>query len=139
MIDTGFTRQLDELCRLVVPKGFRDELGWKPGEKIYIDDINNFIGMSKEKIGAGAKRKLDSLGRIVIPKGIRIRYNISAGDIVDIYRQDNILGIRKHNTKCVLCGNEEDLVHFKNKLICKVCINKIIRLADIGLEGGIYE
>jgi len=77
----------------------------------------------------GMFRKVDELGRIVIPIEIRKKFNISEGDRFEIYvEEDGNIVLKKFERSCAFCENIKDLKKFKNKLICKKCLNKIYRI-----------
>lgn len=70
-------------------------------------------------------KKVDSLGRITIPFEFRKRFCISNGGFVEAHLKDNCLIIKPLEKKCTFCGNENDLKPFKDKYICKDCIDTI--------------
>ena len=70
-------------------------------------------------------RKIDEIGRIVIPNEIRNKLGIREKDPLEIYVEKDSIILKKYQDKCMLCGKKEDLIEFKNKIICKSCINEI--------------
>lgn len=76
----------------------------------------------------GIVRKLDELGRVVIPKEIRNKLDIEEKDPIEIYLDGTSIILRKFETGCIFCNNSKDLVSFKDKLVCKKCLSKIIDL-----------
>lgn len=71
---------------------------------------------------------LDKLGRIVIPKDMRklLGEPDANGRIeVEIYTSDDKIIIEKTTPQCAICYGKENLVDFKNKKICKDCVDKI--------------
>lgn len=73
----------------------------------------------------GIVRNVDELGRIVIPKEMRRKMDISNGDPVEIFVEGDKIILTKYNERCNFCGNEGDLIEFKNKLICRKCAEEI--------------
>lgn len=79
----------------------------------------------------GIVRKLDELGRVVIPKEIRNKLDIEQKDPIEIFIDGTSIILRKFESGCIFCNNSVDLTSYKNKLICKECLEKIM---DIKLE-----
>lgn len=76
----------------------------------------------------GIVRKLDELGRVVIPKEIRNKLDIEEKDPIEIYLDGTSIILRKLETGCIFCSNSKDLVSYKEKLVCKKCLEKISEL-----------
>ena len=74
---------------------------------------------------SGYIRKVDDLGRIVIPKEIRKNLKISENDSLEIFSDSSFITMKKPSTSCVICGSNKSLITFKDKPICKKCINEI--------------
>ncbi len=73
----------------------------------------------------GITRKVDELGRIVLPVELRRTMDISVRDPLEIYVDGDKIILKKYNPACIFCGNADNTVFFKDKLICKSCINKL--------------
>lgn len=73
----------------------------------------------------GIIRKVDELGRVVIPKEIRENLEILEKDPVEIFVDGNKVIIKKYNPTCCFCGETKKLSIYKEKLVCRNCINKI--------------
>ena len=73
----------------------------------------------------GMIRKIDELGRIVIPKEIRKKLGINIKDPMEIYADGHSVTLRKIEDKCVFCGATKNLSSFKEKLICKNCLESL--------------
>ena len=73
----------------------------------------------------GVVRKLDELGRVVIPVEQRRGLDISVHDPVEINVEDGRIVIRKYHNVCVFCGGTKELTPFREKLICKKCMNDL--------------
>ncbi len=73
----------------------------------------------------GIVRKIDELGRIVLPIELRRILGISASDGVEIYVEEDRIILRKHEQACLFCGSKENLVDYKEKCVCKACIEEM--------------
>ena len=73
----------------------------------------------------GVIRRIDELGRIVIPKEIRKKLGINIKDPMEIYADSNSITFKKVEDKCVFCGESKNLISFKEKLICKKCLDSL--------------
>ncbi len=73
----------------------------------------------------GIVRKLDELGRIVIPIEIRNKFDIKEKDPIEIYVEGSSIILKKHDDRCIFCGNTKDLIEYKDKLICPKCKKQI--------------
>ena len=75
----------------------------------------------------GIVRNIDELGRIVVPKEMRTRLGIKNGDPVEFFVEGNKILLAKYNDVCSFCGNADTLSEFKEKRICKKCLDEIKR------------
>jgi len=73
----------------------------------------------------GVVRKIDELGRIVLPIEIRRTLDIDVKDPVEIFIDEDTIILRKYESSCIFCGNARDNVIYKNKHICKACIEEM--------------
>ena len=73
----------------------------------------------------GVIRKLDELGRIVIPIEQRRALDINLHDPVEISMEDDRIVIKKYRAGCIFCGSTQNVTEFKDKLICKRCLNEL--------------
>lgn len=76
----------------------------------------------------GIVRKLDELGRVVIPKEIRNKLDIEEKDPIEIFLDGTSIILKKFETGCIFCNNSKELSTYKDKLICKKCLEKITNL-----------
>ncbi len=76
----------------------------------------------------GIVRKLDELGRVVIPKEIRNKLNIEEKDPIEIYLEGTSIVLKKVESGCIFCNNSKDLTTYRDKLICRKCLEKISNL-----------
>lgn len=73
----------------------------------------------------GMVRKIDDLGRIVIPIEIRSNMDIKNRDALEIFVDGDKIILSKYEPACLFCGNADNVVYFKGKLICSECLEKI--------------
>jgi len=74
----------------------------------------------------GIVRKVDELGRVVIPIELRRTLDIDVKDALEIYTEDETIILKKYTPDCIFCGeNNNNLVNFKGKNICKSCLNDL--------------
>ena len=78
----------------------------------------------------GIVRNLDELGRIVIPKELRKKLGLEQKDSLEIFIDGNSIMLRKYEKGCIFCNNSKDLQVYKDKLICKKCLNSTSELKD---------
>lgn len=76
----------------------------------------------------GIIRRVDELGRVVVPIEIRNQFNIVEKDPIEIYVDGSSIILKKYEPNCVFCGNTEDLVEYKNKLVCSKCAAQLNNL-----------
>ena len=74
----------------------------------------------------GIVRKVDELGRIVVPIELRRSLGIGDRDAVEMFMEENSIIIRKHRPACVFCGSADDTVEYKQKIVCKECIDSMV-------------
>lgn len=73
----------------------------------------------------GIIRRVDELGRVVIPIEIRNQFNILEKDPIEIYVDSSTIILKKYEQNCVFCGNSENLVEYKDKLVCENCAKEL--------------
>ena len=73
----------------------------------------------------GIIRRMDDLGRIVIPIELRRVLGISDRDHMDIYVRDDAIILRRLEPSCVFCTSREDLIDYKEKMICGACLKEL--------------
>ncbi len=78
------------------------------------------------KKNTGIKRKVDDLGRIVIPMEIRNNLNINEGDLLEIFIDRKSIILQKENIACVFCGNEKNVINYKEQKICDKCLQELV-------------
>ncbi len=78
----------------------------------------------------GITRKVDELGRIVIPIGLRRKLDIEEKDSLKIYFSDDAIILKKDHPSCVFCDKVKNITNYKNKSVCKSCIEDLISKTD---------
>ena len=73
----------------------------------------------------GIIRKIDDLGRIVLPMELRKKLGIDQRDPIEIYVDGDAIILKKHETACIFCGSNKNLIEYKGKHICGDCAKKI--------------
>jgi transcriptional pleiotropic regulator of transition state genes len=73
----------------------------------------------------GIFRKLDEFGRIVLPIEIRRMLDIAEKDPLEILVDGSTIILKKYEPACIFCGNPHNVVNFKGKNICPVCIKEL--------------
>lgn len=73
----------------------------------------------------GIVRKVDELGRIVLPIELRRTLDIEVKDSLEIYVEGSRIILQKHQSTCVFCGSDKDIVNFKGKHVCHSCMTEL--------------
>lgn len=73
----------------------------------------------------GIVRKVDELGRIVLPIELRRTLDIEEKDSLEIYVDGPSVILRKYAPTCIFCGSAEDLIPFKDKIVCAKCRSEL--------------
>ncbi|MCQ2436674.1 MAG: AbrB/MazE/SpoVT family DNA-binding domain-containing protein [Clostridia bacterium] len=73
----------------------------------------------------GIVRKIDELGRLVLPIEIRKNLGIDNRDAVEIFTDEDKIILKKYEPACIFCGETDDVILFKGKLVCKGCISSL--------------
>lgn len=79
----------------------------------------------------GIVRKFDENGRFVLPMELRKKLRLtSQDDALEIFVEDDMIILRKYEPSCIFCGEMEELIGYKDKKVCKKCVEKINILAE---------
>ncbi len=73
----------------------------------------------------GVVRKVDELGRVVLPVDLRRALDVNEKDDVEIFLDGASIVLRKYCPTCVFCGSTTYVLQFKNKTLCKDCLNDL--------------
>lgn len=71
----------------------------------------------------GIVRKVDELGRIVLPIELRRTLDIEIKDSIEIYVDNSTIVLKKYEPTCIFCGESENVVSYKDKNVCKTCLD----------------
>ena len=74
----------------------------------------------------GIVRKVDELGRIVLPVELRRTLDIEERDSLESYVDGSTIILTKYQPSCIFCGDSKDLITYKGKTICEVCLKELI-------------
>jgi len=72
-------------------------------------------------------KRVDELGRIVIPKDIRKILGLEKNTPIEIYRDGDAVIVKRYekNQTCIICGSSDETVMFKEKCLCRNCVDEI--------------
>lgn len=77
----------------------------------------------------GIVRNIDDLGRISVPKEIRKVLAINVGDplefLTDSSKGEKLIILRECKQGCIFCGSLKNTVIYKEKKVCKACIQQL--------------
>ena len=73
----------------------------------------------------GIVRKIDDLGRMVIPIELRKTMDINKKDPMEIFVDEDKIILKKYEPACIFCGNADNTIDFKGKIICKECMENM--------------
>lgn len=76
----------------------------------------------------GIIRKVDELGRIVLPIELRRSLDIDVKDPIEIYTDGDKIVLKKYSQTCSFCGKSKDVVSFRDRLVCRKCIEELSSL-----------
>ncbi len=77
----------------------------------------------------GIVRRIDELGRIVLPIELRNKMDIKNKDSIEIFVEEDKIILKKYVPACLFCGNADDVILYKGKLVCKHCLQDMSRQA----------
>lgn len=78
----------------------------------------------------GIVRRIDELGRIVLPIELRNSMEIKNKDSVEIFVDTDKIILKKYQPACLFCGNADNVILFKGKLVCKDCLAELNNQAE---------
>ena len=73
----------------------------------------------------GDVKTIDELGRIVIPGALRRKAGLEPRSKVEIYAERDRIVLRKYEPGCVFCGSSGDTVEWRDKLVCRDCLESL--------------
>ena len=75
----------------------------------------------------GIVRKIDAVGRIVLPIELRKTMNITDDSSLEIFVDDDKIVLKKYEPACIFCNEDDNVVLYKGKNICKNCIDALVK------------
>ncbi len=75
----------------------------------------------------GIVRRIDELGRIVLPIELRNNLGIKTKDAIEIFVEEDRVILKKYEPACLFCGNADDVILYRGKLVCRKCYKEIAR------------
>ena len=72
-------------------------------------------------------RKIDAVGRIVLPIELRKTMNITDDSSLEIFVDDDKIVLKKYQPACIFCNEDDNVVLYKGKNICKNCIDALVK------------
>lgn len=76
----------------------------------------------------GMVRTIDGLGRITLPIEIRRMLDINTGDGVEMFSDKDRIILQKYAPSCLFCGEADGIVTYKEKKICKACLEEMKKI-----------
>ena len=73
----------------------------------------------------GLVRKVDELGRVVLPIELRRTLDIAEKDALEIYVDGSTIILKKYEPACIFCNDAKDVISYKGKNICQVCMQEL--------------
>ncbi|MDD4165357.1 MAG: AbrB/MazE/SpoVT family DNA-binding domain-containing protein [Eubacteriales bacterium] len=110
------TRKVDELGRVIVPMDFRRELGLPAGEDIAVhlsepsDDGIITVNIDSENPNT---KIMGELGFMFLPQTLRFGNGLH-GVTLDFWVEDGMLHFKKTINQCLLTGETENLIQYKD-------------------------
>lgn len=77
----------------------------------------------------GIVRRVDDLGRVVLPKELRRVLDIEERDPLEIFVDGSSIILQKYQPSCIFCGSADDMISYKGKNICAVCMQEMKQFA----------
>ena len=72
--------------------------------------------------------KIDKLGRVLIPKTLRKKLELQVDDPIEVFTDDDTIVLKKYRKRCAICTSDEDVVEFREKHICRHCLDELKQL-----------
>lgn len=132
---TGFTRPIDTMGRLVIPKRIRnrmqtEEIEMHTEKECIVLNILNDSNTKRHPLRY--IKRLDDLGRLQIPIEIRSSLHLEYDDRLQIFTDDTdktapCLILKKQYSCCIFCNTVYvGMVTYIDKPVCRKCMNALI-------------
>lgn len=76
----------------------------------------------------GIIRRMDELGRIVLPVEVRRKLDFGTREELEFLIDGDALILKRCSKTCVLCGSATDILKFREKNVCQVCVQALASL-----------
>ncbi|KHE72036.1 CHAD domain-containing protein [Halobacillus sp. BBL2006] len=118
-----FTRQIDKMGRLVIPKEIRDHLELSD-QNLKLEPLSHKKGLklSITNDEGEAIKMLDSYGRLLIPADYRNELDWNQEKKIFITFNHDYAVLQDLVQVCEICGSSDSLVSVKKKLVCEDCL-----------------
>ncbi len=73
----------------------------------------------------GFIRTVDAVGRISLPMECRQLLTIGEGDSIAVSELNGRIKLESIDSACVFCREREQLIDFKNRMVCHTCLDEI--------------
>ncbi|MFC7062079.1 AbrB/MazE/SpoVT family DNA-binding domain-containing protein [Halobacillus seohaensis] len=122
-MDTTYTRLVDKVGRLVIPKDIREALLFN-GNHLEMELLSDGKGIKvyKDQVNKDESKTLDSYGRLLIPVELRQELAWEKGKQVEVKIVEDHVILNDQVQACEICGNSQFLFKVKKKFVCKGCI-----------------
>lgn len=124
----GITRKLDELGRLVIPSEYRKGKVVNGETPVKVHNIGDYVIVELLDKADKNTKKFDKLGRIVVQIEIRKKLNWNKDDKIKIWDCDKYFIMQKEKNECVFCGRKDNLIEYKNQLLCEQCKKELKKI-----------
>ena len=72
-------------------------------------------------------KSIGIVGRIVLPIELRKTMNITDDSSLEIFVDDDKIVLKKYQPACIFCNEDDNVVLYKGKNICKNCIDALVK------------
>ena len=124
----GIIRKLDELGRLVIPSEYRKGKVVDGETPVKVHNIGDYVIVELLDKADKDTKKFDELGRIVVQIEIRKRLNWNRYDKIKIWDYEKYFIMQKEKNECVFCGRKDNLMKYKNQLLCEQCKKELKKI-----------
>ncbi|MCI8620993.1 MAG: hypothetical protein HFJ50_04395 [Clostridia bacterium] len=118
----GSIKEIDEEGRLIIPPIYILRAFYLV-HKVFIYNIGEYLVLSLNDFeNRGEIIEIDKLSRIRLGK---ILWDCKENEKIGIWEVNNYIILTKLSDKCYLCRSKENLVKYKELLVCKKCFEKL--------------
>lgn len=118
----GIERNLDELGRIVIPSDYRKGKVIDGKTPVKVHNIGKYVVIEiLEGKAEKHQKKFDELGRVVVPIEIRNELRWKTKDKIKIWDSGKYFILQKVRRECIFCGETNNLIKYRNELLCENC------------------